>query len=458
MKKLTSIFLSIVLITLVACSTGTDTAKVEIIPEGTELSGVLEIYTDSQFYDLEIDGFKELHPNVDVIINDGIDYQIGFDEVLEFEKFKSDLGVKILGGSPPDLILSGDDYVTNYVPSGLIVDLYEYMDADPTFNEEDYFMNALEAYELKGGLYSMPSELTITMLRLNKNVLEAAGVDHEEIEFVDYSLIYDTYNKAIESGKIPWFEYITESGKSLFNDEEFSLCFDRDTMTANFETEALKKYLETTKSYDAPDNQIINDFEGFEFSELIDIEDDSTVENYPYMGLSKAFTVILSDPIKMVQEYDNLTKALPVVNSESELFLDYTPQMSITKGAKNPELAWEFIKFCVYEAETLDLSIPKIGRFDGDKFTGVVSINRNNTEKYFDIMLTNSRFTQEEEDEYMSLLLSTLELPMTKGISSVELLEALYYIQEDYYSGLLTVDECVSAMQERAEIYLSEIE
>ncbi len=43
MKKFISIVLSIVLISLVACATVTDTSMVEIIPEGTELSGTLEI-------------------------------------------------------------------------------------------------------------------------------------------------------------------------------------------------------------------------------------------------------------------------------------------------------------------------------------------------------------------------------------------------------------------------------
>ncbi len=450
MRKVISIILSIILVSLVACSTGTETAKIEILPEGSELSGTLVISTDMPKIDGSglfalADGFMDLHPNVSIQIDEsaGEEYEARM-------QYNEQLKVEMLAGEAPDLLYQAFDYSSNFAFSGLLLDLNLFMESDPTFIKEDYFVNLLEANELGGGLYRMPTKFAdMEFIRLRIDVLEAAGIDPDTIETVDYKLLYEIYDKAVASGDVPELKYIGQYGQGTMYLllQEATACFDRETMTANFETKEFIEYLEIAKAHSAPSQGM----EGILFTD----EEDALFKATDFFAATCSVSPVTH--YALMHEDENITKAYPVSTSNGKI-LATNSGVSIPANAKNPALAWEFIKYCIYESEEIqiytDRGIPS-GYWGGDRFSLSTPINANNMSRYY------NRFLNGYSDEYKEELISYIHLytqtPMIGGIPCSELTSTLYIPVYDYFNNLLTAEECAKAMQDRVDIYLAEI-
>ncbi len=79
---------------------------------------------------------------------------------------------EIVGGKVPDLLLVSE-YIPldNYAAKGLLVDLYDYMDADEEIDRGDYLENILHAQEIDGKLYRiMPYFRIVTYAAKTENL------------------------------------------------------------------------------------------------------------------------------------------------------------------------------------------------------------------------------------------------------------------------------------------------
>ncbi len=459
MKKFISILLGTILISLTACSTGsgTEKAKIEIIPEGTELSGTLNIWSDAiahqhtDINSLKL-GFEELHPDVTIIINDENSYVDSDGNTLD-EKYMADLGIKMLSGNAPDLLYNRHDLVTNFVPAGLIYDLYEFIEADDRFNTEDYFEKILKLGEINGGLYSIAASALFEFYRLSEEVLTAAEVDPDTLENIDYKFIYDVYNKATASGKVPQLEYIGGGGAFHGFFEELSAHIDKDNLTASFNSPEFIDYLEMAKTYTGPDTRPIGHmvhpiYADYGFPETLP-------KDFPYIGVSVAAD-LLGGAQDMLAEVEGLTKPIPYLNLNGEYKILPGNSMSIPSNSKNPELAWEFIKYCVSETENYDASIRYWGKANGAKFWSGIPINKNNLEHYMSPLLAG--YSSEQKEEFMSYIDTALNLPSAGATPPLELNIAIPLIVADYLNSMMTAEECAKAIQDRVEIYFAEIE
>ncbi len=458
MKKLTSIILSIILISLVACSTGTSTAKVEIMPEGTELSGVLHLSSmldESEYSGWAplVKGFTELHPNVEIITQtSGITgFETAEEIILTQEQYVEQLKVKFVSGDVPDILFEPKDLFSELVPSGVFMDLNEFIESDETFIKEDYFMNVIEAVEIGGKLYRMPSTFNTTFYRFNTDILKAAGISEEEITSVDYKFVMDTFNKAVESGEVPDLQYVDKegyAGKTLFRAAEYEACFDMDSMSANFDTENFRNYLSVMNDYNnspTPDGIFYATEEGVLLS-----------DNTYFM--EEMLMRILGDNISyLTMEKENATRAYPSMASNGDYFVATSPNLSIPTSAKNPELAWEFIKYCIYESEkvTTYTDYENVGKWNGDRFNLNIPINKNNAKKYAEASMLG--FSQETADEFNGYLEFIETLPFTVSQRFQGLFDANNEIIEDYLDGLMSLDECIEELGNRTNIYFGEV-
>ncbi len=465
MKRIFALLLTIALL-LSACTSTGDTPQgfnVDLFSEGEELSGTLTIsteYGEDKFYGVDplVEGFKELHPNVEVIVErtDIADrYKIIEEDIVKLEQYQDDLNVSITAGSPPDLIFTDQDYASNFVPSGMIMDLNVFMENDPSFKEEDFFINILEAFEVKGGLYLMPNAITYDLFRLRIDVLENAGYDPETIETVDYKLLLDVYNKAIDSGDFP--ELISmghgaTEGKAILWFHESASAFNLSEMTANYDSPEFIEYLELTRAYEGSPYPA-GGFNGLGFEEYL-LDKSYFVENVGTL-------VSASDVDVLTTKKDGMTDVIPVTTLKGELFIDPRYLMSIPTNAKNPALAWEFIKYCTYESDSSSIyyNFSTAGKWNGDRFEHSIPINKNNFAESIEQHL--AEFPDEVKDKFLSTLETPLSLPIiTNGVNTYlgkALQSSMWY---DYYQtkGIATAEEVAKGMQEKAEIYFREIE
>ncbi len=464
MKRTIALILTIALL-LTACTSTGETAQgfnVDLFSEGEELSGTLTIsaeYGEDEFsgwYPL-VEGFKELHPNVDVVVehtganrNEPTD-----DDTVKLAQYQNDLNVNITAGNPPDLIFASRDYASNFVPSGMIMDLNTFIENDPTFKEEDFFMNVLEAFEIKDGLHSIPNAITYDFFRLRTDVLENAGYDPDTIETVDYKLLLDVYNKAIDSGDFPELVSMGHSavdGKAVLWNYEVASMFNRSEMTADYDNPEFIEYLEVTRAYDGSPYPI-GSFVGMVFDEYF--FDNSYFVERVVADLS----VVSVDFVTTAK--DGVTDVIPVTSAKGELLILPPYLMSIPTNAKNSALAWEFIKYCTYESDapSLNYHFSTTGKWNGNRFESYIPINKNNFSITIDKNL--EEFSDEIKEKYLNFAETLQDLPLIVKVLNPYLDDALKSsLWYDYYKteGIATAEEVAKDMQEKAEIYFREIE
>ncbi len=435
---------------------------VDLFDEGEELSGTLVISSDkvnpntTSYHGILplVNGFKELHPNVEVIVEgyNHSDYAMSQEELeVLSEKYEQDMRIGLTTGDVPDLIFTGRDYTSSFATTDSLMNLNAFIQNDPTFNEDDFFMEIFDACEVYGKLYNMPNTVSFMYLRMREDVLNAAGVDPNTVETVDYKFLLDVYNKAKDSGKFPDLEGIGQNaseGKALLYRYEVTNAFNGKDMTASFTSPEFTQYLEITKQHDSPyafggfSGPIYDGVQAF-------LEDGYFVQNI--IGLSYGTGEFL------ISELDGITKPIPVVTSSGELLITPGYNMSIPTNAKNPALAWEFIKYCIYESEEMPdgLDIAKLGKWGGNRFESDMPVNKNNMERIVSSHL--AEFTEEEKDKLISLYQTSLSLPIVMRNLNAYL--PVYDILREYYEtdGMYTAEEVAKALQERAEIYLNEI-
>ena len=121
------------------------------------------------------------HPNITI-------------EVIEtsWDDHNSKLSTMALAGEAPDIAEVSYSSIGTYVEMGVSVDITDYIDVS------DYDDNALAYMSLEDTLYGLPLYVTIQSLGGNKAMLEAAGVDVEDVQKNGWT--YDEFLTAIENG------------------------------------------------------------------------------------------------------------------------------------------------------------------------------------------------------------------------------------------------------------------
>lgn len=131
-----------------------------VTEKNKELSGTLTVSTVFDGYiDILAEKFMDMHPNVEIIVERQEDNKV---------TYMYRIAIDLLSGTATDLIdLSALD-INHKAQSGLLVNLYEFMDNDPKFNKSDYYTNIFEAMEYQGGLYAMPLSFQYDMVYISK--------------------------------------------------------------------------------------------------------------------------------------------------------------------------------------------------------------------------------------------------------------------------------------------------
>lgn len=66
------------------------------------------------------------------------------------------------------------------VEDGLVRDLAPFIEAEPTFDPQDFYAGALERYQWHGGTWAMPTELNFRLIFFNKDAFDQAGAPYPE--------------------------------------------------------------------------------------------------------------------------------------------------------------------------------------------------------------------------------------------------------------------------------------
>lgn len=124
---------------------------------------------ESAFMHLERDLFREFeseHPGVRVQV----------DQIPGQGNFAPKVLMMSLAASPPDVIQLDASSAAVFINNDLLLDLKPFIDADPDFRLDDYFENVVSITRRGDAIYAIPLDFTPMVMFYNRRLLEAANV------------------------------------------------------------------------------------------------------------------------------------------------------------------------------------------------------------------------------------------------------------------------------------------
>lgn len=209
-KKMLLALLTMVLsVGLVACGGDEDTSSTaDSGSSSDELSGEVTMWTaslsgepfDSYFADLE-EEFEELHPEVDVIMED-----------IPQNEIQQKVLTSLTGDDVPDVVNLAPRYMVNIAEQGGLLELNDLV-SDET--KESYLEGAFNAGFYDDSLYALPWYLTTTVSWYNGDHFEQAGITETPKSMQE---IYDTAKAITEETGNPSFYQIINEGDTVMEE------------------------------------------------------------------------------------------------------------------------------------------------------------------------------------------------------------------------------------------------
>lgn len=327
----------------------------------------------------------------------------------------TDLYNAILTKKPMDLIdLSGIN-VQKLAARGLFEDLTPYVDQSELFDRSDFVDGILDVYTFENTLVGIPAEFMIRTVVGSKARLEnKAGLTLEEL----FS-IADRYPgaKAFDGmTKEDMMQYLM-----MFNEDDF---IDWDTGICRFDSEDFKAVLEYVAQF--PDS-VTSGRE--EESEVLFAVEETT----PYM---------LWDYLKMFGE-DAACVGFPTADGRGGHLLISSDAYAIAAVSEHKESAWDFIEDSLTHEKSelyaeLWLTYPAL---------------KKTLDERVEIAIARNRLTWDDFNVALKLV------PDATPFFAVEDDEIIKIINEEafgYYSGQKGIDDVVSIIQNRVQLYVNE--
>lgn len=359
----------------------------------------------------------------------------------------------ITAGNIPDIIdLSGID-LENYIAKGILADLTPYMDKDDVVNKDYFIDGILDKTAVDGKQYYLMNSFSIWTIAGKASELAKYKDNWTLDSFIEY------YKSKPEGTMLFDFDSKELVFSSLF-EQQFNSYVNWDTGEVTFDSDSFKKFLEFCNTFPKSDESMYEDMsqdthklikKGKQLFETVYISslDEITLQ-----------TKLFDDDIDFVGYPDA---------AGNRAYIAYpTGCLSISSAAKNPDGAWEFIKYVFMEQA---------------KGTNTDMYNIPTSKALFDNMIKEATTTEAYTDENGNLIeprnttvgyndfevkigpaseaeVNTLkELINNAGgiISGTD--KAQEMVSEEvykYFEGQKSLDETVDIIQDKMKKYINE--
>jgi len=287
--------------------------------------------------------------------------------IEEWELHRQRFNVLQMSGDSFDLFVVDNHPLWHYARNGLLADIYDLIDQDPSVNRDSFYTNILKAFEYQGQLLSIPTSFGFTYVGIN-STLPQVFIDRFSLyETISYASLLNLYRdlKNEFPGEFDHLVYVTHGimrPRTLF---EFAI---NDYM--NFATPSVNlintSFIDFLESFHfATSHFIYNHPSDYIFTPILPQRvTDRRVNNFVFNTLS-----YILDPWEALFEFDSppFVNYIPITDGSgrlmigSSLFNDMTLSIAVGIGA-DQSLAWEFIKTIVL---VVSCDENRIRHFDG---------------------------------------------------------------------------------------------
>lgn len=389
-----------------------------------ELSANLVLRTYQSEVSLEIwedyiREFNETYPNIHIEIKN---YDINN---VDGDTYIAQTTVELMSGEAGDIVDMFWLPAYRYSSSGVLKELDGFMEAGPDFSGEKYYTNVIDAMRCNGKLYTMPYEFVPIGIRLDRPTADELQVSYGTGAPITVSEVLHLTAQA-EKPALAFASWAT------FNLMEFSSRIDEDKKISDLDSDSFVQYLRDLKaveySISAPMPSVLPDDGNLSggFASIVNLMPamERLMQGYQDMVDSPAITPLMA---LETDEGDRLFRA----NS-----------LAITTACENDEAAFAFIKFMLDCERKLDP--------EGYHYSSFGPVNREVHQKLLQLYLEDDAEIEALDEWYTKLTkVSFMD-------RSIELMNKLNEICDQYMRDLLSAGDCAKQMQGIADIYLNE--
>jgi multiple sugar transport system substrate-binding protein len=277
--------------------------------------------------------------------NPGVDLRI--EGTPEMQAYVTKMLLGHVAGTAPDVMRLDASSAAVFIENGVLLDLGEYIRNDPSFSLDDYFPNVVAITQRDEAVYGIPMGFTPMVLYYNKDLFDAAGV-----AYPDGTWTYDEFLQAakkLTKGDVYGFEFSNWMAMwilFLWNNGGDVLVSDGSRASGAFDSpqcvEAVQFLHDLVNVHKAAPTKSqtaalgVNLFANGRAAMKI-------VGHWELIDYTKDTAKVKVDRIGIAPPPTNLPKPVTVM---------YESGLAVMKNCKNPDLAWELVKYlCSYEVQ-----------------------------------------------------------------------------------------------------------
>ena len=434
--------------------------------------------------------FMQLHPDVKITFESALSFaellNLSKKEIsMKHENFFSQVRMELASGDANYLIfdMRGSLDPVQLLKSGLLLDLRSYFDNDPEIDQEEYFSQILSAYSVDGKLPILPMSVMYNAVYLNRPLLEKNGIDLSDTITVTPQDLLDWYEVARTSDD-DLNLFFTSPGKDELFATEQVVYMDPIQKTARFDSPEFVEFLKRTAATGNSDPELSGDFEigvmdsGL-FNEQIRFQETGKLEER-YFGLPGSYIyeqyggvaqksrpalaelepVIYCRLPYLEQPMEYVAGPYPLLSSDGKLGLISREDFAIPSSCKNPDLAWEFIKYCISPREKERIDFFHLG--SPCTYTNDLPLSKTNLYYSLEDLVENGNrgciVNYQFEPFDIAALIDQLNEILSLSLVNLNSygVDVQDYLDEFYVNELTTAEQCAEKIQGRAEIWLNE--
>ena len=435
--------------------------------------------------------FMQLHPNVKISFEEALSdsevMQFSREEIrMKRENYFSRVRMELASGEADYLIFGMRNYLdpVQLSKSGLLIDLQPYFDSDPEIDQEEYFSQILSAYTVDGKLPTLPMSVMYNAVYLNRELLEKNGIDLSDTVTITPQDLLDWYEASRTSVDDLNLCFTSPGKDALFSTERLAY-MDLLQKTARFDSPEFVEFLNRTATTGNSDPELSYDkweiglMDSGLFNEQIRFQKTGKLEEryfgppgsygYEHYGrvaqkshpaLAALEPVINSTLLYLEQPMECVAGPYPLLSSDGKLGLISYEDFAIPSSCKNPDLAWEFIKYCISPREEERMDFAHFGW--PTHYTEYLPLSKTNLYYQLQDLVENGnsgaivtyQFEAFDKDSVKSKVNEIFSLPLV-NLNSYDV-DVQEYLDEFYVNELITAEQCAEKIQGRAEIWLNE--
>ncbi len=385
-----------------------------------------------EFLNTAAEQFMRLYPGVKVTIND---YKESSGEGM-VEDYRTYLNTKIMTGKAEDILFTSFLPITKYSEMGVFEDLSGYIQKTPEINDENYFMNILQAAkEDSGEIYIIPYMARFDTLEFSAELLSEHGSTENDMQNIHFGTAMELAKQLVDEtaknnaflipmNEVSYAHYLIKDSIGQF--------IDGDTQKVNLDTPEYIALLESVKAL-SENGYFESGIDFYNMEYYFAAECDYDVQAAYYSMDTK----------------NGANYCMPLTDAEGRTLVKSNPCVAINSASANKDLAWEFIRYLLSdEVQTLpSIYGPTVSR------KGLEAV----AERYYAFYEDgNGGAGLGSEAEYKAILESWIEQINDCDTLDGAIMDLVDEENSKYFSGQQTAEDTARRLQRQLEQYFNE--